>query len=37
MNILFIKNFFVGFMLSDIPIVSVFGHYPYWVTFPYLE
>ena len=23
-------------MLSDIPIVSVFGHFPYSVTFPYL-
>ena len=25
MNILFIKHFFVGFMVSDIPRVSVFG------------
>ena len=36
MNILFIKHFFVGFMVSDIPRVSVFGHCPYSVTFPYI-
>ena len=38
MNILFkfITNFFVGFMVSEIPRVSVFGHCPYSVTFPYL-
>ena len=35
MNIVFIKNFFVGFMVSEIPRVSVFGHCPYSVTFPY--
>ena len=35
MNVLFIKHFFVGFMVSEIPIVSVFGHCPYSVTFPY--
>ena len=35
MNILFIKHFFVGFMVSDIQRVSVFGHCPYSVTFPY--
>ena len=35
MNILFIKHFFVGFMVSEIPIVSVFGYYPYSDTFPY--
>ena len=29
MNILFIKHFFVGFMVSEIPRVSVFGHCPY--------
>ena len=34
MNILFNNNFFVGFMVSEIPRVSVFGHYPYSVTFP---
>ena len=34
MNILLIKNVFVGFMVSDIPRVSVFGHCPYSVTFP---
>ena len=28
MNILFIKYFFVGFMFSEIPKVSVFGHCP---------
>ena len=27
MNILLIKYFFVGFMVSEIPRVSVFGHY----------
>ena len=37
MNILFIKQFFVGFMVSEIPRVSLFGHCPYSVTFPYLE
>ena len=26
MNILLIKHFFVGFMVSEIPRVSVFGH-----------
>ena len=36
MNILFIKNFFVGFMVSEIPRVSVFGHCPYSFTFPYM-
>ena len=35
MNILFITIFFVGFMVSEIPRVSVFGHCPYSVTFPY--
>ena len=41
MNILFIKHFFVGYngcngcMASEIPRVSVFGHCPYSVTFPY--
>ena len=28
MNILFIKHFFVGFMFSEIPRVSLFGHCP---------
>ena len=36
MNILFIKHFFVGFMVSEISRVSVFGHCPYSVTFPYI-
>ena len=36
MNILFIKHFFVGFMVSEIPKVSVFGYCPYFVTFPYI-
>ena len=36
MNILFIQFFFVGFMVSEIPLVSVFGHCPYSVTFPYI-
>ena len=34
MNMLFIKYFFVGFMVSEIPRVSVFGYCPYSVTFP---
>ena len=34
MNILFIKYFFVGFMVSEIPRVSVYGHCRYTVTFP---
>ena len=29
MNILFIEHFFVGFMVSEIPRVSVFGHCQY--------
>ena len=33
MKIVFINIFFVGFMVSEIPKVSVFGHYPYSVTF----
>ena len=36
MNILLIKHFVVGFIVSDIPRVSVFGHCPYSVTFPYI-
>ena len=28
MNILFIKHFFVGFMVSEIPRFSVFGYFP---------
>ena len=36
MNILFITIFFVGLMVSEIPRVSVFGHCPYSVTFPYI-
>ena len=35
MNILFITHFFVGFIVSDIYRVSIFGHCPYSVTFPY--
>ena len=35
MNILFIINFVVGFIVSEIPRVSVFGHCPYSLTFPY--
>ena len=34
MNILLINIFFVRFMVSEIPRVSVFGHCPYSVTFP---
>ena len=36
MNILLITIFFVGFMVSEILRVSVFGHCPYSVTFPYI-
>ena len=36
MNILLIINFFVGFMVSEIPRVFVFGQCPYSVTFPYI-
>ena len=35
MNILFINIFFVRFMVSEIPRVSVFRQCPYSVTFPY--
>ena len=35
MNIVFIKHFCVGCMVSEITRVSVFGHCPYSVTFPY--
>ena len=36
MNILFIKHFCVGFMVSEIPRVSVLGHCPYSFTIPYI-
>ena len=32
MNILFITHFFEEFMVSEIPIVSVFGYFPYSCT-----
>ena len=32
MNILLLKHFIVGFMVSQIPRVSVFEHCPYSVT-----
>ena len=35
MNILLITIFFIGFIVSEIHIVSVFGHCPYSVTLPY--
>ena len=35
MNILLVKHFFIVFMVSEIPRVSVFGNCPYSVTFPY--
>ena len=35
MNILFNNILCVGFMVSEIPRVSVFGHCPYSVTFHY--
>ena len=28
MNVLFIKHFFVGFMVSEIPRLSIFGYFP---------
>ena len=31
MNILFITIFFVGFMVSEIPRVSVFGYFPLYM------
>ena len=31
MNILFNKHFFVGFMVSEIPRVSVFGYFPLYI------
>ena len=34
MNILFIKHFFIGFMVSEILRVSVFGHCLYSVISP---
>ena len=34
MNILFIKQFFVGFMVSEIPRVSVFGYFPLHLPLP---
>ena len=37
MNILFINIFFAGFMVSEIPRVSVFGQCQYSVTFPYIK
>ena len=36
MNIVFIKHFCVGIMVSEIYRVSVFGHCPYSVTIPYV-
>ena len=35
MNILFIKPFFVGFIVSEIPRVSVFGYFPLYYIFAY--
>ena len=32
MNILFIKHFLVGFMVSEIPRVFVFGYFPLSIT-----
>ena len=34
MNMLFIKHFFIGFIVYEIPRVS-YGHCPYSVTLPY--
>ena len=35
MNILLNKKFFVGFMVSEIPRVSVFGYFPYRVMYTF--
>ena len=35
MNILFIKHFFVGFMVTEILRVSVFGYFPLEVGYLY--
>ena len=35
MNILFIKHFFVGFMVSEIPTVSVVGYFPVHCMYKY--
>ena len=32
MNIVFIKYFFVGFMVSEIPRVAVFGYFPLYIS-----
>ena len=37
MNMLLIKTIFVGFMVYEIPRVSVFGHCPYSVTLLYYD
>ena len=37
MNILFFNIFFVGFIVSEIPRMSVFGHCPYSTTSPYIN
>ena len=36
MNMLFIQHFFVGCIVTEIPRVSLYGHYPYSVTYPYV-
>ena len=36
MNILFINIFCIGFIVSEIPRVPVFGHCPYSLTLPSL-
>ena len=33
MNILFITSFYVGFMVSEIPRVSVFGYFPLFIIY----
>ena len=37
MNILFTQHFVVGFMVSEIPRVSVLEHCPYSLTFPNVQ
>ena len=37
MNILFINNFFVGFMVFEIQRVSVFGYFPLYIYLYYIN
>ena len=37
MNIVFIKHFFVGFVISEIPRVSVLGYFPISRIFDFID